>query len=135
MEKGIIPMPMTTNFHPNHKVTNYFKSCSLISLFLQATSDTPEDSIRCQFQSWKNVYQKLQIFKAAYLSKYCNIALIKGYIAQIQKRLEKVVLVQSTLHITKIQQDAKVCRCLFTVKLLYTFRASIAPIVRSIIKL
>jgi len=33
--------------------------------------------------------------------------------------------------INKIQQDATVCRYLFTASLLYTFRASIAPIIRS----
>jgi len=33
--------------------------------------------------------------------------------------------------INKIQQDATVCRYLFTAKSLYMFRASIAPIVRS----
>ena len=31
----------------------------------------------------------------------------------------------------KIQRNATVCRCLFTVKLLYMFRVSIAPIMRS----
>ena len=35
------------------------------------------------------------------------------------------------LHINKIQRDAIVCRCLFTAKLLYMFRVSIAPIIRS----
>jgi len=34
-------------------------------------------------------------------------------------------------HINKIQQDATVCRYLFTAKSLYTFRVSIAPIIRS----
>ena len=37
----------------------------------------------------------------------------------------------SWLCINKIQQDATVCRYLFTAKLLYMFRTSIAPIVRS----
>jgi len=31
----------------------------------------------------------------------------------------------------KIQQDATVCRYLFTASLLYMFRASITPIIRS----
>ena len=35
------------------------------------------------------------------------------------------------LYINKIQQDATVCRYLFTAKLLCMFRASIAPIIRS----
>ena len=35
------------------------------------------------------------------------------------------------LYINKIQRDATVCRCLFTAKLLYVFRVSIAPIIRS----
>ena len=34
-------------------------------------------------------------------------------------------------YINKIQRDATVCRCLFTAKLLYMFRVSIAPIIRS----
>jgi hypothetical protein len=34
------------------------------------------------------------------------------------------------LYINKIQQDATVSRCLFTAKLLYIFRVSIAPIIR-----
>jgi len=33
--------------------------------------------------------------------------------------------------INKIQQDATVCRYLFTASLLYVFRVSIAPIIRS----
>ena len=37
----------------------------------------------------------------------------------------------SWLYINKIQRDATVCRCLFTAKLLYMFRVSIAPIIRS----
>ena len=35
------------------------------------------------------------------------------------------------LYIKKIQQDATVCRYLFTAKSLYIFRVSIAPIIRS----
>jgi len=35
------------------------------------------------------------------------------------------------IYINKIQQDATVCRYLFTVKLLYIFRVSIAPIIRN----
>ena len=35
------------------------------------------------------------------------------------------------LYINKIQKDATVCRYLFTAKLLYMFRVSIAPIIRS----
>jgi len=35
------------------------------------------------------------------------------------------------LHINKFQQDTTVCRYLFTAKLLYMFRVSIAPINRS----
>ena len=34
-------------------------------------------------------------------------------------------------YINKSQRDAAVCRCLFTAKLLYMFRVSIAPIIRS----
>jgi hypothetical protein len=37
----------------------------------------------------------------------------------------------SYLYISKIQRDATVCRSLFTSKLLYMFRVSIAPIIRS----
>ena len=37
----------------------------------------------------------------------------------------------SGLYINKIQRDAAVCRCLFTAKLLYMFRVSIVPIIRS----
>ena len=35
------------------------------------------------------------------------------------------------LYINKIQRDATVCKCLFTAKLLYMFRVSIAPIIGS----
>ena len=34
------------------------------------------------------------------------------------------------VYINKIQQAATVCRCLFTAKLLYMFRVSLAPIIR-----
>ena len=35
------------------------------------------------------------------------------------------------IYINKIQRDATVCTCLFTAKLLYIFRVSIAPIIKS----
>jgi len=35
------------------------------------------------------------------------------------------------MKVKEIQRDATVCRYLFTSKLLYMFRASIAPIIRS----
>jgi len=38
---------------------------------------------------------------------------------------------RAALYINKIQQDSTVCRYLFTAKLLYMFRVSIAPIIRS----
>ena len=34
------------------------------------------------------------------------------------------------IYINKIQRDSRVCRCLFTAKLLYVFRVSIAPVIR-----
>jgi len=34
-------------------------------------------------------------------------------------------------YVNKIQEDATVCRYLFTAELLYMFRVSIAPIIRS----
>ena len=37
-----------------------------------------------------------------------------------------------SLWVEEIQRDATVCRYLFTAKLLYMFRAAIAPIIRSI---
>ena len=40
-------------------------------------------------------------------------------------------LMYNRLYINKIQQDATVCRYLFTAKPLYIFRVSIAPIIRS----
>ena len=49
---------------------------------------------------------------------------------------EKSILCQQiflNVCIDKIQQDATVCRYLFTASLLYTFRASTAPIIRSTI--
>jgi len=36
-----------------------------------------------------------------------------------------------TTNINKIQRDATACGCLFTAKLLYMFRVSMAPIIRS----
>ena len=35
------------------------------------------------------------------------------------------------IYINKIQRDATVCRCFFAAKLIYMFRVSIAPIIRS----
>ena len=43
---------------------------------------------------------------------------------------ENTMLVLHILYIIKIQQDATVCRYLFTAKSLYIFRVSIAPIIR-----
>jgi len=37
----------------------------------------------------------------------------------------------ATIEVEEIQRDVTVCRYLFTVKLLYMFRASILPIIRS----
>jgi len=40
-------------------------------------------------------------------------------------------LILDHAEVEEIQQDATVCRYLFTAKLLYIFRASIAPVIRS----
>ena len=45
--------------------------------------------------------------------------------------LFRIIFLTSTVYINKIQRDATVCRCLFTAKLIYMFRVSIAPIIRS----
>ena len=39
--------------------------------------------------------------------------------------------IDMTLYVDKIQQDATVCRYLFTANILYAFRMFIAPIIRS----
>jgi len=54
----------------------------------------------------------------------------------IQKKINSAFFLYSYsrtswLHINKIQRDVTVCRCLFTTKLLFMFRVSIAPIIRS----
>ena len=41
------------------------------------------------------------------------------------------ILINQNIFINKIQQDARVCRYLFTASLLYMFQAYIAPIIRS----
>ena len=45
--------------------------------------------------------------------------------------LRKVMKLEDKIYINKIQQDATVSSYLFTEKLLYMFRVSIAPITRS----
>ena len=42
-----------------------------------------------------------------------------------------IFVVPCIVTLNKIQRGATVCRCLFIAKLLYMFRASIAPIIRS----
>jgi len=68
-------------------------------------------------------------------SRVLNWTLLSNY-----KLIENVVLLfyilhsrfrASWLYINKIQSDATACRSLFTAKLLYMFRVSIAPIIRS----
>ena len=51
---------------------------------------------------------------------------VLGAFAKLQKKATISFVV-----INKIQQDATVCRYLFTAKLRYMFRVSIAPIIRS----
>ena len=60
--------------------------------------------------------------------KLKNLRLIQGMCTA-----GNVVLagISVTFFIDKIQQNATVCRYLFTASLLYMFRASIAPIIRS----
>ena len=50
-----------------------------------------------------------------------------------EKLVTKLITLETPkrIRINKIQRDAGVCRCLFTAKLLYMFRVSIAPIIRS----
>ena len=45
--------------------------------------------------------------------------------------IESFVTELMWVYINKIQRPANVCRCLFTAKLLYMFRVSIVPIIRS----
>ena len=52
-------------------------------------------------------------------------------LSEKNKILQQHVNSDQNTYINKIQRDATVCRCLFTAKLLYMFRVSIAPIIRS----
>ena len=49
----------------------------------------------------------------------------------LRRRYRPVEMRTYGLNINKIQQDATVRRYLFTAKLLYMFRVSVAPIIRS----
>ena len=68
--------------------------------------DDDDDDDGCDYALW----QKIPTVKLAFLYSWFRA---------------------SWLYINKIQRDATVCRCLFTWKLLYMFRVSIAPIIRS----
>jgi hypothetical protein len=65
---------------------------------------------------------------AGYLSQGMALITYPHLAPRFKKRLE---LYFYSLYVNKIQRDATVCRCLFTAKLLYMFRASVAPIIRS----
>ena len=59
-------------------------------------------------------------------------SLFQGY--QLRQMVEWRInqcLEDHACYINKIQQDATVCRYLFTAQLPYMFRASIAPVIRS----
>ena len=47
------------------------------------------------------------------------------------RNVSSVLIRVAFMYINRIQRDATVCRCLFTEKLLYMFRVSISPIIRS----
>jgi hypothetical protein len=55
----------------------------------------------------------------------------EGGLMKKKKIVEYIYRELNNFHINKIQQDATVCRCLFTEKSLYMFQVSIAPIIRS----
>ena len=69
-----------------------------------------------------NVYVVL----SASVSPRVNGSLLKKVIF----RTSQIVLLQMSDYIKKLQQNATVCRYLFTAKSLYMFRATIAPIIR-----
>ena len=85
---------------------------------------TPDDGWRCHP---KHVEQFPEI------NKLCNVAScwIYAYIRMYLRCTDPWTLNMLKYYINKIQWDATVCRCLFTAKLLYVFRVSIAPIIRS----
>jgi hypothetical protein len=64
----------------------------------------------------------------SYSSTYCHSSSIYSVPCPVALHIctDKI-----NIYIKKIQQDATVCRYLFTAKLLYMFRMSIAPIIRS----
>jgi hypothetical protein len=97
------------------------------------------------FMNWRTtvpwLYREWYIFcsKPVRIMRYCRkLGLATRFRFPARQELLRACIFlyswfrASWLYINKIQRDATVYRCLFTAKLLYMFRVSIAPIIRSI---
>ena len=84
----------------------------------------------CKFLSYYRTFSG-----CLFMNTWMRVILAAKSIFKIKKTMKTWILYSrfrtSWLYINKIQLDATVCRCLFTAKLLYMFRVSIAPIIRS----
>ena len=82
-----------------------------------------------EFQSkFKILYPAGCIFRTSEPDRQTGVLLIEKFYVEKETEFQRPYW---KIHINKIQRDATVCRCLFTAKLLYMFRVSIAPIIRT----
>jgi hypothetical protein len=87
----------------------------------QSCNQVPATHMQCMCVNKKTVKNSL---KSRTLMQKCGGVKVKKWLSYSWFRA-------SWLYIYKIQQDATVCRYLFTANLLYKFRVSITPIIRS----
>jgi len=124
---------------PQPLVTNRQLVCAIIFVYLKcvmkesnrSTDNFNSATIDCGymfrlFQSnhHQSVYQKCKNKNYFRFQTFTAFCVSNSYFCVILR-------CQSFIWFEEIQQDATVCRYLFTAKLLYMFRASIAPVIRS----
>jgi hypothetical protein len=90
--------------------------------------------VSCDYPSWSPVYLRCMRHRQSFCAcvPACARACVCVPTVVLYEQSWGVQISVDSLDLfNKIQRDATVCRCLFTAKLLYMFRASIAPITRS----
>ena len=107
-----------------HFTSSHFSTLHYPSFFTSQFFSLP-----CRFGRLVNTFQKLF---TSHVHNYFPNHIANNMCFTVRWCLCRQTCRLNYMHqVEEIQQDATVCRYLFTVKLLHMFRASIAPIIRS----
>jgi hypothetical protein len=133
MSCSVLVMPTPLNFicmHPAcycSDVVVIFCTTQLCTLLHEVKNTVKENWKLCVFCNWTSHISSLSTSVNYEILLTSRDRVVIFYITYCNKKTTEFC----PHYINKIQREATVCRCLFTAKLLYMFRASIAPIIRS----